>query len=146
MCICVDFHKEVQDNNITFVVICAKYKGKWVWAKHKHRDTLELPGGHCESGESIMESARRELEEETGAIFYTIEPVCFYRVKGKTRVNEKGCPMYGGLYYAQIEQLGSIHSEIECITFHDTLPSNLTYPSIQPVLLKHVQAYINKKA
>lgn len=54
--------------------------------------------------------------------------------------------MYGGLYYAQIEQLGSIHSEIECITFHDTLPSNLTYPSIQPVLLKHVQAYINKKA
>jgi ADP-ribose pyrophosphatase len=39
------------------------------------QQTLELPAGHVESGESPAESARRELEEETGYIASRIEPL-----------------------------------------------------------------------
>jgi len=61
-----------------FVVIAAKYKGKWVWVKHRDRDTWEIPGGHIEKGESPDNAASRELIEETGAIIFTIKTICDY--------------------------------------------------------------------
>lgn len=32
----------------------------------RHRDRWDLPKGHCEQGESFLETALRETEEETG--------------------------------------------------------------------------------
>lgn len=37
-----------------------------------------MSGGHREPGETIEETARRELYEETGALRYTIEPLGTY--------------------------------------------------------------------
>ena len=73
-----------------FAVIVSQSNGKWVFCKHKERDTYEVPGGHREPEESILETARRELQEETGAVKFEIKPICVYSVTGKTRVNATG--------------------------------------------------------
>lgn len=120
-----------------FAVIFAKTEGKWVFCKHKERDTYELPGGHRESGESILEAAKRELIEETGAIEFDMKPICVYSVKGKTKVNKSDEDIsFGMLYYADIFSFWEIHSEMEKILITDTLVDNWTYPLIQPRLLE----------
>lgn len=84
----VRFYDKIEDSQLDFSVIIARTGKKWVFCKHKERDTYEVPGGHREAGETIEEAANRELKEETGAVDFKIEPVCVYSVKGKTRVNK----------------------------------------------------------
>ena len=62
----VNFYEKVEDSLLEFAVIISKSKGKWVFCKHKERDTYEVPGGHREPNEPILETAKRELMEETG--------------------------------------------------------------------------------
>ena len=95
----VRFYDSVDDALLKFAVILAKAEGKWVFCKHKERDTYEIPGGHREPGEAIADTAVRELQEETGAKDFSIKPVCAYSVTGKNRVNDTGEEMYGMLYY-----------------------------------------------
>ena len=108
--------------------------------KHKERNTYEIPGGHREKGETVLEAAKRELKEETGAVDFTIKPVCVYSVKGKTRVNENvDNETFGMLYVADIFSFEEIHSEIEKIIITDKLEYDWTYPLIQPKLMKEAQ-------
>ena len=46
----VKFYDEVDDRYLKFAVIIAKSDNKWVFCKHKERDTFEVPGGHREEG------------------------------------------------------------------------------------------------
>ena len=46
----VNFYDEVDDSLLKFAVIISKADGKWVFCKHKERDTYEIPGGHREEG------------------------------------------------------------------------------------------------
>lgn len=57
----VKFYEDVKDELLRFAVVIAKHDGKWVFCKHKERETLEFPGGHRETGEAITETAKREL-------------------------------------------------------------------------------------
>ena len=82
----VKFYDSITDELLKFAVIISKSNGKWVFCKHKDRDTYEVPGGHREENESIDETARRELYEETGATQFVINPICVYSVTGKNRV------------------------------------------------------------
>ena len=133
----VKFYDQVADNLLKFAVIISKTEGKWVFCKHKDRDTYEVPGGHRELGESIMDTAKRELMEETGATEFDIKPICVYSVKGKTRVNEKEDEeSFGMLFIADIVSFEELHSEIEEILITDTLVENWTYPLIQPKLIE----------
>lgn len=110
----VNFYDEVEDSLLKFAVIIAKTNGKWIFCKHKERNTYELPGGHREYSESILETAKRELNEETGAVDFDIKPICVYSVKGKTRVSENDDEeSYGMLFIANILSFEEIHSEIE---------------------------------
>ncbi len=132
----VKFYDNVDDELIKFAVIISKSNGKWVFCKHKERDTYEVPGGHREDGELINDTANRELKEETGAIEFSIKPICIYSVIGKNRLNETGEEIYGMLYFAEISKFeDELHSEMEKVVFLDELPTELTYPLIQPLLI-----------
>lgn len=131
----VKFYDDMEDSLLKFAVIITKYQGKWVFCKHKDRDTLEVPGGHREPGENIEETARRELYEETGALRYTIDPLGIYSVTSPDSFDEE--ETFGKLFYAQVEEFEEeLHSEIEKIVIMDELPENWTYPEIQPELLE----------
>ena len=71
----VKFYDSIDDKLLKFAVIISKTNGKWIFCKHRERDTYEVPGGHRESGEDILSIAKRELMEETGAIDFTIKPI-----------------------------------------------------------------------
>lgn len=136
----VHFYEKAEDDLLKFAVIISKCGGKWVFCKHRERETYELPGGHREKNESILEAAKRELYEETGAVKFEIRQVCVYSVEGKTRVNETGEESYGMLYYADITEFEKeLHSEIERIEFFEELPEHWTYPLIQPLLIEEFQ-------
>lgn len=135
----VQFYDKVQDEYVKFVVIVSCYQGKWVFVKHKERDTYEIPGGHREKGEILLEAAKRELEEETGAYRYFIQPIIYYSVIGKTSVNQTGEESFGMLFLADIKEFTDIHSEIEKMELFDDLPEHLTYPDIQPQMIHYIK-------
>uniref|UniRef100_UPI003080B3D9 NUDIX hydrolase n=1 Tax=Jutongia sp. TaxID=2944204 RepID=UPI003080B3D9 len=110
------------------------------FCKHKERDTYEVPGGHREAGEDILETAKRELQEETGAIKFEIKPICVYSVTGKTRVNDTGEETFGMLYFADITMFEEeLHSEMEKVVLLDELPTEWAYPLIQPLLIEEYE-------
>lgn len=133
----VKFYDKIDDSLLKFAVIISKTNGKWIFCKHKERETFEVPGGHREVGETILDTARRELKEETGAVDFNIKPICVYSVKGKTRVNETiNEESFGMLFIAEVFSFEDIHSEIEKIIICDELVENWTYPLIQPKLME----------
>ena len=127
--------EDVNDEDIKIAVIVAKHKGKIVLCKHKERDTWEMPGGHREAGETVIEAAKRELYEETGANKFTITPICVYHIT-----------KYALLCYAEIEEFDKLpESEMECVQLFDALPDNMTYPTTHPDLYaKAMEMYGSK--
>ncbi len=134
----VRFYDSVEDSKLQFAVIVARSKGNWVFCRHRERSTYECPGGHREAGETILETAWRELREETGAENFTLRPVCVYSVTGKTRVAESRADeeVFGMLYVAEISSFGELHSEIGQILVTPELVTEWTYPLIQPKLIQ----------
>ena len=136
----VKFYDQVADELLKFAVIISKTNGKWVFCKHKERDTYEVPGGHREENENILETAKRELKEETGALDFTVSPICVYSVTGKNKVNETGEETYGMLFFADIKSFeNELHSEMEKVLITDNLVENWTYPLIQPKLIEEAK-------
>mgnify|MGYP006387168967 FL=1 len=126
----VKFYEQVNDELLKFAVILSRTQGKWVFCKHKERTTYEIPGGHREPGETIQETAERELREETGAVEFDMKQVGVYSVK--TEESET----FGVLFAAEIFSFEDIHSEIESILITEDLVEQWTYPLIQPRLLE----------
>ena len=133
---------QIEDGKVNYVVSAARFQGKWVFSRHKERVTWDMPGGHREAGETILEAAERELWEETGAVAFELEPVCIYGVK------KNGNESFGMLYYAEISELGQLPSVFEmaeiCLT--DKIPEKLTYPDILPELFIKVQGWLNLRS
>ena len=127
----VCFHKLgfLDEELLRFVVMPAKYKGKWIFVRNKERETWEMPGGHIEVGECAMEAARRELFEETGAIEFDIQPIFDFSVIKENIVT------YGRLFISEVGKLGDLPDfEIGEVRLFDDLPDNLTYPYIYKLL------------
>lgn len=125
---------EINEQELKYVVIVAKYNGKWLYCRHKERSTFEIPGGHIEKGETPIEAAKRELFEETGAVDFEITPISVYKV------NELGM-----LYFAEVKSFDNlpVNSEIAEITFSEKKLEEQTYPEIQPALFYRVQGWLS---
>lgn len=123
----------VENEKLKYAIIAARYKDKWVFVRNKKRSTWELPAGHRENEENILNTASRELYEETGAQKFDIHPLYIYSVTDKKQET------FGQLFYALIYTLGDLPDmEIGEVKLWESLPDNLTYPFIQPTLLKKV--------
>ena len=135
----VKFYENIADKLLSFAVIFAKTQNKYVFCKHRDRDTWEVAGGRRENGENIMDTAKRELYEETGALEFDIEPICIYSVTKSDNLNHKE-ESFGMLFFANIKCFeAELHSEIEKITITDKFPERWTYPDIQPHLIEEVK-------
>lgn len=129
----------IKDEELKFAVIVSKFKGKFVYVRHKARDTWEVPGGHRELNEGINDTAERELKEETGAVKFNIKPICDYLCDYslEREIDDKS---YGRLYYAEIQELGELPNlEIGEVKLFDHMPDKLTYPKIQPILINEAE-------
>lgn len=115
-----------------YAVIIARYGGRLLWCRHQARTTWEIPGGHIEPGETALEAAARELQEETGATDYTLTPVCWYSAYRTISTPHS----LGLLCVADVTAMvPELHSEIDEVRPFDHIPDSLTYPEIQPFLL-----------
>ena len=135
----VRFYEDASDEMLKFAVIFAKTQNKYVFCRHRDRDTWEVPGGHREDGENIMDTAKRELYEETGALEFDMEPICIYSVTAPDNLNH-GEESFGMFFFADIRRFeAELHSEIEKIVITDRFPERWTYPDIQPHLIEEAK-------
>lgn len=127
--------EKTEELPLKYAVIVSQYQGKWVLCQHKQRATWEVPGGHIEPGETPEEAARRELYEESGAKEYDLREIGVYGVKRDEQED------FGMLYFAQIHSFDTLPRDFEMkrVELFDILPENMTYPQIQPYLVKMVQ-------
>jgi 8-oxo-dGTP diphosphatase len=135
------YHPSFEPNReLTYSIISAHYKNRWIFVRHQNCSTFEIAGGHIEIGETSQDTARRELMEETGALRFSLECVATYSV------DKEGMTGYGRLYLAEVFELGQVPdvSEIAEVVLFDHLPENLTYPDIQPFFFRKSMEHLQK--
>ncbi len=119
----------LDDSELTYVVMGARYQGQWIFVRHRQRQTWEMPAGHIEPDEEPDRAAVRELYEEAGVVNSSLTVISDYKV------TDGGKSAFGRLYCAEVKELEELPDhEIEEIKLSVELPSNLTYPEVQPLL------------
>lgn len=119
----------LDDGELTYVIIGARYRGEWIFVRHRDRQSWELPAGHIEAGEGPDRAAVRELYEEAGVVNSSLTVISDYGV------SDGGKKAYGRLYFAEVQELEPLpEHEIEEIILSGELPSHLTYPEVQTLL------------
>lgn len=112
-------------DNYRYAVVFAVFENRWLFCRHKERDTWEMPGGHIEPGETPEEAARRELWEESGAEEFALYPAFDYWAGDEK--SESG----GQVYLAMITKMGPLpESEMAETALFEAFPESCTYPEI----------------
>lgn len=128
----------IASEKLKYSIICSRYQNKWVFVRHRLRETWEMPAGHIEKGESALAAAHRELYEETGATHFSLRTICDYSC------NWQGETKSGRIFFATIQQLGKLPElEIAEIKLFRNLPRELTYPDIQNLVFKKLKEIID---
>ncbi len=119
----------LNDSELTYVVIGARYQGQWIFVRHRERQSWEMPAGHIEPGEEPDRAAVRELYEEAGVVNSSLTVISDYSVND----GEKSAS--GRLYFADVKELEPLPDhEIAEIKLSTELPAHLTYPEVQTLL------------
>jgi 8-oxo-dGTP diphosphatase len=132
---------EVALKDLTYVVIGAREKGKWIFVRHRERESWELPAGHIEKNEQALDAAKRELYEETGTLKAEI------RVLNDYSVTIRGKISYGRIFFAAVEERGPLpESEIAEILIAEKTPLPATYPEAHKVFVRLLEKYIRQSS
>ncbi|RRN71989.1 nucleoside triphosphatase YtkD [Peribacillus simplex] len=94
----VEFSEDPVFGESWHVFVLSRYKGRWVLTKHRERG-LEFPGGKREAGESIEETAIREVYEETGGL---VGELLFL---GQYKVHDPVKPIVKSIFYANLREV-----------------------------------------
>lgn len=101
-------------------------------------------GGKRNIDETILQTAHRELFEETGAIKYKLKKIAPYLLR-ESHDNIIVDERYGILYYAEIFEFGELPKcEIEKVYLTENIPLELTYEEIQYELMNKVIGELKK--
>ncbi|USK74574.1 RNA deprotection pyrophosphohydrolase [Peribacillus frigoritolerans] len=102
------------------VFVLSRYKGRWVLTKHRERG-FEFPGGKREAGESIEETAIREVYEETGGLVGQLQFL------GQYKVHDPVKPFVKSIFYAELLEMEKKQNylETEGPIFMESLPDVL---------------------
>lgn len=119
------------EKKLKYVVICVYSKNKWLLSRHKKRNSWEIPGGHIEPGESVINAAKRELFEETGLKTKNLYPICDYYAE-----ESQNDYAYGRLFFCSTKKNLSPPKEYEMAEtkLFSKIPSNLTHKEIHRLL------------
>ena len=122
-----------------YVVICSFYHDQMILSRQKAKQTWETQGGHIEEGESPLETAKRELFEESGIRDAEIIPICdYYGYDSTSHAN-------GMVFAAIVHELGDLpDSEMAEVKAFDQLPEELSYPRVTPLLFQEAKNRLEK--
>lgn len=130
----IKFYSKLGNEKVSVVLIFAKFNGKWLLCRHKDRMTWEICGGHVENNEKLIEAAKRELYEESGAIAKEINLIGYYSL---TSIKEK---KYGAIYTANVETIDVLPNfEMKEVKMFNSFPEETTYPYVYKKLLKEIK-------
>lgn len=92
------FRRDSFSKQANHVFVICRYQNQWLLTKHKLRG-WEFPGGKKEQGETLEETAIREVKEETGAQIKSLQFIGEYEVTNKENSFVKA------IYFAEVETL-----------------------------------------
>lgn len=90
----------------THVLVICRYYDKWLLTHHKQRG-WEFPGGKKEIEETLEQSARREVFEETGGIIEKLYPI------GEYEVSDHSATFVKTIFYGIVNELHRKKSYLE---------------------------------
>ena len=129
----------IPPKDLTYVVIGARENDKWIFVRHRERQSWELPAGHIEKNEEAGEAARRELYEETGTTESEMAVLTDYRVSIRGKV------LFGRLFFAEVMKRGPLpESEIGEIMVAGESPAPATYPEAHEVFVRLLETHIRQ--
>ncbi|MCL7747890.1 RNA deprotection pyrophosphohydrolase [Halalkalibacter alkaliphilus] len=130
--------------NAKHIWVVCRYNGSWLLTRHKMRG-LEFPGGKVEKGETLVDAAKREVREETGAEIEALHFIGQYEVKCGQSI------MYKTIFFATISNVAkkTYYYETNGPVLLEELPAELSSQSefsfiMKDQVLTYTMEQINK--
>lgn len=102
----LEFKKNAFSSPPQHALIICSFKNNWLLTNHKKRG-FEFPGGKAENGETIEETALREVFEETGAVLKALYYIGEYEVREGEHCFVKA------IFYGEVEEFKQKESYLE---------------------------------